>query len=951
MRIRNAFLGACLLTTALSALPGAAKPIPAVAFPQDRSTFKPDPAQVYGRLPNGMTYVIQKNATPAGTASVLLRFRAGSLMETDAQKGLAHFVEHMAFEGSTHIKRGELKRMLERNGFAFGADANAFTTASTTTYMLNAPRSDTKTLDQALFILREVAGNMTIAPEAVDAERGIILSEERVRENPVHHRDTAFGKFLYPGLRMADYSDPIGSTDIIKSAPAAELSRFYRTWYRPQLATLVLIGDFDPAAVEKAIKAKFSDWKTATPIPEEPDWGSYAPKGPRVFDYTAKGINREVSATWLRPTETRPDGPVRRVEEFQDAILSYVINRRLQMLQQSGDAQFASAGLGSYDNYKTSRNIILDVVPKPGKTKEAFGQAWDVFHTFQSQGVTADEAALVLSLLPSLRLNAEKSYTTRDNGGIAGSVLSDIDNDTVFMGLADSLILFDTLPAEVTREKLNARLKVLFSGDGPVFADYGDDISDFQPPAILADYQRISGSEAKAYSNAARKDWPYASFGPAVKPDVHSVDPDFGFAHYVFPNGVVLNIKPLKYAANQVMVEVDFKGGARRFDPAMPRPLPLTFSDFFVGGGLGKLDISEIQRTLAGKVASVNYNLVSNRTALSGQTTPGDLDTQMQVLMAYATDPGLRAQTYAQYQAYVPEQIRTLRSTPGGVLGYEMSSVVHPGDWRYDTHAVARAPGTAWEEVASVFRDSLKDAPVTVTITGDVDEAKAVDAVAATFATLPPRPQTATSAPGAEATGFPPKQTEFVFTHDGRADQNISLILWPTSDFYGHVADARGLYLLSGIVQNRLFDALRQKAGADYAPQAASNMDMDFPGYGTFQIVATIKAGDDAAFRAAVTTIVADLKAKPPTPDEIERARAPILQANANARVTDGYWQGLMVDLATDPRARQTYLNLDSQLKVLDGKRLSELVRTWLKDGTEIHVTVRPAETPAKDKP
>ncbi|MBW8733035.1 MAG: insulinase family protein, partial [Asticcacaulis sp.] len=784
---------------------------------------------------------------------------------------------------------------------------------------------------------------------AVDAERGVILSEERVRENPVKHRDTAFGKFLYPGLRMADYSDPIGSTDIIKNAPAAELSRFYRAWYRPELATLIIVGDFDPAAIEKQIKAKFSDWKAATPAPDEPEWGTYAAKGPRVFDYEAKGLNREVAATWLRPVETRPDGAERRTEDIQDAILSLILNRRFQMLQQSGDAQFASASLGSYENHKTTRNIVLSVIPKPGKTKEAFSQVWDVFHTFVAQGVTADEAALIQTLIPALRSNAEKSYTTRDNGGIASSVLSDIDGDSVFMGLTDSLAMIDALPPKVAREPLNARLKVLFAGDGPVFADYGDNISDFQPPAVMAEFTRISGVETKAYAETVRKDWPYASFGTPVKPATHSIDPDFGFGHYVFPNGVVLNIKPLKYAANQVTVQVDFKGGTRRFDPKTPRPLPLTFSDFFVGGGLGKLDIGEIQRTLAGKVASVNFMVVSNRTVLSGQTTPADLDTQMQVLMAYTTDPGLRGQSYAQYQAYVPEQLRTMRSTPGGVLGFEMNGILHPNDWRYDTHAMARAPQVAWDDVASVFRDSLKDTPVTVTITGDVDEAKAVEAVSATFATLAPRPQAVTYAPGADSTGFPPAQKEFVFTHDGRSDQNISAVLWPTSDFYTHVTDARGLFVLAGIVQNRLFDELRQKAGADYAPQAFSSMDMDFPGFGYFEIMASIKAGDDAVFRSAVAKIVADLKARPPSRDEIERVRAPILQANAKARLTDGYWHGLMVDLAADPRARQTYRNLDDQLKALNGKALSGLARTWLKDDGAIHVAVKPA--PESSKP
>ncbi|WP_443749866.1 M16 family metallopeptidase [Asticcacaulis solisilvae] len=943
MHIRNLFLSACVLTTALTALPAASHPMPAVTFAQEHSALKADAAQLYGRLPNGMTYVIQKNTTPPGTAYVLLRIRAGSMMETDAQKGLAHFVEHMAFEGTTHIGHGELKPMLERNGFAFGADANAYTTASTTTYVLNAPRSDDKTLGQALFILREVAGNMIIAPADVDSERGVILSEERVRENAYKHRDTAFGKFLYPGLRMADYSDPIGSTDVIKAAPADELKRFYKTWYRPELATLVIVGDFDPAAMEKQIKAKFSDWKAATPTPEEPDWGAYAAKGPRVFDYAAKGLNREVAATWIRPLETRPDGLDREIETAQDALLATLLNRRFQALQVSGEAQFASASLSFYENYKTSRNIVLSVIPKPGKAKDAFAQTWGVFHTFAEHGVTRDEAALVQSLVPELRSNVEKSYSTRDNSAIAGSILNDIDTDSVLLGLADSLKTIDQIPAALTQDRLNARLKTLFSADGPVFADYGDDIADFPPQAVMAEFTRISGTTTEAYAETVRKDWPYTNFGTPVQPATHSVDKDFGFGHYVFPNGVVLNIKPNRYAANTILVQVDFAGGARRFDPKTPRPMPLLFSDFFIAGGLGKLDITEIQRSLAGKTVNINYLMTSRHTSIGGATTPGDLDTELQVLMAYATDPALRGQNYAQFQAYTPERLRTQRSTPGGVMNYELSSVLHPGDWRYDIHTQGKAPSIAWEDVASLFRDSLKDTPITVTVVGDVDEAKAVAATAATFATLPQRPAEAPFAPGSNSSTFPPAQREFVFTHDGRADQNISAVLWPTTDFYADVGAARGLYILAGVVQNRMFDELREKEGADYSPGAFSSMDNDFTGFGFFEITATIKAENDGAFRAAVTRILADIKAHPPTRDEIERVRAPMLQGNAKARLTDDYWFALMVDQASDPRARTTYLNLDDSLKAVDGKRLSELAAKWLKDDTAIHVTVKPS--------
>ena len=922
----------------------AAHPAPAVVFPQEHSVFKADPDALYGRLPNGMTYVIRKNATPPGTASVLMRVRAGAMMETDAQKGLAHFVEHMAFEGTTHIGHGELKPMLERNGFAFGADANAFTTSSTTTYMLNAPKSDDKTLGQALFILREIAGDMTIDPAAVDSERGVILAEERLRDNPAKRRDQAFGKFLYPGMRTAGYSDPIGSTDIIKTAPAAELKRFYRTWYRPELTTLVIVGDFDPKAIEKEIQDRFSDWRPATPAPDEPDWGTYVAKGPRVFSHAETGLDREVAATWVRPLETRPDGQDRATETVQDGILQLLLNRRYQLMMQSGEALFVGAQMFAYENDKTSRNLVLNITPKPGKTKEAFDQAWSVFHTFQDQGVTLEETTLIQSLIPAIRANYEKSYPTRDNAAIANGFVHDIDVDAVTEGLVDALKILDTATSELTQDKLNARLKVLLSGDGPVFTDYGaDGVTDFPADAVLADYGRIENVKAETYASQVRKPWPYTDFGTPAVPVSHTVDPDFGFGHYVFANGVVLNVKSDAFSANEVLVQVDFIDGVGRFDVGKPRPLPLAFGNLFVNGGLGKLDINDVQLSLAGKVANVNYTLGTTRATLGGATSTNDLPVEMQVLMAFTTDPGLRGAAYAQLQAYVPEYLKTMRAQPGGVLAYEMNSVLHPGDWRYDTHMIEKAPSIPWAEVAPVFRDSLKDTPVTITIAGDIDEAKAVAAVGATFGTLPPRPAAAPPVAGALVTHFPPAQHEFVFTHDGRADQNISLALWPTTDFFSDSRRGRGLDVLAGVIQNRLYDQLRENEGADYTPQAFSYADNDLPGYGYLQVSATVKAGDDAVFRDTLKKVVADLKAKPPTPDEITRVTAPILQSIETRKKTNDYWFAAVDSVGTYSAGRQWFLTQADEIKAIDGAALMALARTWLQDDTEIHVTVKPA--------
>ena len=231
------FVRACILAavalggTWASAWPSAAvaAPMPATRFPHEQSAFTPDPAARYGRLANGFTYIIQKNANPAGTAQIYLRIGAGSMMETDRQRGLAHFIEHMAFNGSTHIPRGDLKKILERDGFTFGADANAFTSEAQTVYTLSSPKNDAETIDSALFILRDIAGDVTLDPKAIDEERGVILSEERLRDTAGRNLSLAVNGQLYSGTLYADRDNVIGSTDTIQTVSQAELAAFYHT--------------------------------------------------------------------------------------------------------------------------------------------------------------------------------------------------------------------------------------------------------------------------------------------------------------------------------------------------------------------------------------------------------------------------------------------------------------------------------------------------------------------------------------------------------------------------------------------------------------------------------------------------------------------------------------------------------------------------------------------------
>src|SRR6185312_2121467 len=240
---------------------GAPRARAASEWPQVRSDLKADPSIRFGALPNGMRYAIMRNTTPPGQVSMRLNFDIGSLMERDDQQGLAHFLEHMAFNGSINVPtRGEMVKDLERLGLAFGADTNAQTGFDSTVYKFDLPKSDDQTVDTSLMLLREIAGNLTLDQGAMDKERGVILSEERLRDTPSYEVTKARFGFTMAGQRPPERF-PIGLAPVIQSAKVGLIADIYHKYYRPERATLVVVGDIDPAAMEAKIKARFGDWR------------------------------------------------------------------------------------------------------------------------------------------------------------------------------------------------------------------------------------------------------------------------------------------------------------------------------------------------------------------------------------------------------------------------------------------------------------------------------------------------------------------------------------------------------------------------------------------------------------------------------------------------------------------------------------------------------------------
>jgi zinc protease len=235
------------------------------------SEFTPESGWTFGKLDNGMRYIIRRNNRPENTALVRMEIATGSLDERDDERGFAHYVEHMAFNGSTNVPEGEMVKLLERKGLAFGADTNASTGFERTQYKLNLPKADPELLDTALMLMRETASELTIAEEAVERERGVILSERRVRNNYRLKNTMDNLEFSYEGARLSKRL-PIGTIETLEAASAAGLRGFWEREYVPADTVLVVVGDFDPAEVEAKIRERFADWQ-ASESPDQPSAG------------------------------------------------------------------------------------------------------------------------------------------------------------------------------------------------------------------------------------------------------------------------------------------------------------------------------------------------------------------------------------------------------------------------------------------------------------------------------------------------------------------------------------------------------------------------------------------------------------------------------------------------------------------------------------------------------
>ncbi|MBW8733041.1 MAG: insulinase family protein [Asticcacaulis sp.] len=914
-----------------------------VHFAQDYSDIKADPNVRFGRLANGMTYAILKNATPPGTASLRLRIGGGSMMETEQQRGLAHFLEHMAFNGSKNVPEGDMVKILERHGLKFGPDTNAFTSFDQTVYELDLPKTSDDDLDTALFLLRETAGNLLLAPDAIDRERGVILGEERQRDAPGTHEFKKWSAEAYTGQKYSERL-PIGLTDVIKNAKQDQFVDFYHAYYRPERGTVVAVGDFDVDKMEARIKAKFGDWQPVGPKDlRVTDFGAYKSKPVHSDVYTENGLPDGITLTWSKVKDEHYQTQAKNEADFVDQIRTAILNDRLERQAKKPETAFAAASLYQFGPEHTADSVQLGITPKPGQDKAAFEQAYTTVRQFQLYGADQTELDRVLKDLDATFKAGVEGEKTRNNRALAESLVDTVNSADVFTSPTQDYAFFKALRPKITLAAINSGIAKLFAADGPLIWHSGEQAGDLDKTALAATFDAVNGAKLAKHESQANKTWPYTDFGTPSAVVKREELTDLGVTQLTYANGVKAVIKPTRFKQNEIGVIVQFAGGQASLSPSQNPPVFEAQVADLIDGGLGKLDANEIKDSLTGKIVRVDFGIGEDASQLSGATTPADFETQMQLLMAFTTDAAYRPDAWERLKSFVPNYYTSLGASTDGVFQLHGTAALHGGDPRFGIPPQDEFLKVSNDQVKALIDRQLKSQPVEITIVGDITEDKAEAVIARTFATLSPR--TATAAPADAGTvKFPVTNLSQTFEHHGRADQDMSLIAWPTTDFYADTKTARGLEMLANVMQLRLIDEVRENKALSYSPNAGSYASDTFAGYGYLSASAEVKPDQDQAFYDMLSSIVADLKAKPIGDDELLRARKPSLDKLENDWKTNAYWLGVLPGSARDPRTIDAIRSRRDQLTAVTAADIQKLASTYLDMAKAMRIQVKPGK-------
>ncbi|TDE16466.1 M16 family metallopeptidase [Dyadobacter psychrotolerans] len=649
------------------------------ASAQDLSKKIPlDPDVKIGKLKNGISYYIRKNVEPKNRAELRLAVKAGSLLETDAQQGLAHFMEHMNFNGTTNFPKNELVNFLQKTGVRFGADLNAYTSFDETVYMLPIPTDSAGLLDRGLQVLEDWAHGALLDPSEIEKERGVVLEESRMGRGAQQRMRDKYFKMILNNSRYAERL-PIGKDSILKAFKPETIKAFYKDWYRPDLMAVIAVGDFDPAKVEATIIQKFS----SIPVPVKPkkrtEYTIPLDGATNVAIVTDPEYPQNLIQVIYKQPETKEKTLLDVRNNMAQDLYNAMMGQRMQELTQKANPPFLYGGsqygdfLGNLDAY-TSVALAKDAA----SMETALTAVLEENARVQKFGFTAPE----LDRAKKDFLNSiEQDYKEKNKTKSAEYVqeyLGHFLHDEAFMGIEEYYSLVKKNLDGVSLNEVNALAKKYITDKNISVVLMGPEKS---KDALLTEAKIRSllagtGKNVTAYVDDVL-DSPLLSAEPkAGKVVSEKAFPKLDMTELVLSNGVKVMLKPTDFKNDEILLKATGKGGYSLFPGE--RETGMFTSYMIQSGGVGPYNQTQLQKFLAGKTVNGGPFVGELTEGVGGSTNPKDLETTLQLIYAYFTAPRKDAEVVAgmlaNQKSYLENMKKTL--TPEKVFSDTLSAVL-----------------------------------------------------------------------------------------------------------------------------------------------------------------------------------------------------------------------------------------------------------------------------------
>ncbi len=631
MRIRRLLIAAVLLVTGTSAIVAQGMQLPPIPVDKEVRT---------GKLANGLTYYIRHNGYPEHRVNFYIAQRVGSIQEDEDQRGLAHFLEHMAFNGSDNFKGNNLIEYLRSIGVEFGSDLNAYTGVDETVYRIcNVPSNRISALDSCLLALKDWSNGLTLDAKEIDKERGVIHEEWRLRTSAMSRMLDRNLEKLYPGSKYGKRM-PIGLMSVVDNFKPKALRDYYHKWYRPDNQAIIVVGDVDVDRTEKKIKEMFGGIKLAPNAAKVVDVA--VPDNNEAIVLVDKDKEQQMDIVQLYfKHEATPDSVKGNVaymlQSYATDLASMMLNSRLNELSQNADCPFVSASCydDDYIMSKTKSAFTMYALPKPGKSEAALAAITREAVRAAKFGFTATEFARAKSEYMS---QLEKVYTNRNKrkNDVYGDIYRDnfLDNEPM-PSIEDEYMLMQQMSPYIPVEAVNEVMKELISQSDTnvvVFAVYTEKDGAVYPTAASLK-KAIDGVHAEKLTAWVDnvKNEPLISTLPAKgKITSEKESPKFGYKELTLSNGAKVILKKTDYKDDEVKMMAISDGGwslLNKSDWAN-----WNVFNFAIGAsGLGSFSNTELEKALAGKQASASISLSGLHEYVSGNSTPKDLETMFQL--------------------------------------------------------------------------------------------------------------------------------------------------------------------------------------------------------------------------------------------------------------------------------------------------------------------------------